>query len=266
LEAVAGRDWPALRTLASDGFVYEDRRKRALLTGDVELWIESLKFYGATGLEFTHEVIATVGDRIALERCRWTGESDGVALEVEFLTLAEIDADGRLVALIIFDPEDRRTAFDEAQRRFLAGEAAGIGGQAPIATLMRAYAEHDWAGVRACLAPDLVLRDHRTPGLMDMLDRDQWVESIRAHADLAPDLDGEPLQVLAWNRHGRVVVFRLFGTLRDGGPFETVFIGVITTRGDRIQAYELFDVGAADQALARFEELCADRPSAASAS
>src|SRR5213593_2743578 len=41
-------------------------------------------------------------------------------------------ADGRLLASIHFDLEDRSTAFDEAQARFLAGEAAPIGGQAPI--------------------------------------------------------------------------------------------------------------------------------------
>jgi ketosteroid isomerase-like protein len=260
-EARVARNWPALRAPASDDFVYEDRRKRALLAGDVELWIESLKFYGSAG-QFAYGLIATAGDRIAIERSVLKGEPDGVAVEVEFLLLTEIDANGRHVAVILFDPDDRRAAFDEAQVRFLAGEAAGIGGQAPIVALIRTYVQHDWAGVRACLAHDFVFRDHRTPALMGVLDCDQWVESMRAHADLAPDLAGEQLHIVAWNHHGRVAVNRLFGTPRDGGPFENVFIGVIATRGDRIQAYEVFDLGAADQALARFEELCADLPSA----
>ena len=62
-----------------------------------------------------------------------------------------------------------------------------------------------------------------------------------------------------WNRHGRVDGCRMFGTLRDGGPFEIVFLRVLETDGDHIQRYEIFDVDAADAALARFAELCAQR-------
>jgi hypothetical protein len=50
---------------------------------------------------------------------------------------------------------------------------------------------------------------------------------------------------------------RQFGT-REGGPFETVFLAVMRADGDRITRYELFDVDAADAAIARFEELCGD--------
>jgi hypothetical protein len=261
-EALAARDWSTLRALASDDFVYEDRRRRALLTGDVELWIESLKFYSSTGLHRATELIATVGDRIALERSLWTGEADGVAVEVELLALREIDANGRHVAVILFDLDDRRAAFFEAQARFVAGEAAAVGGQAPIAAFGRSFDQHDWVGLRSCLADDLVLRDHRTQGLLDTFGADQWVESLRIQADLAPDLAGEKPQILAWNRHGRVDVIRVFGTMREDGPFENVFVGVFTTGDDRIRSYEIFDVDAADQALARFAELCADVPSA----
>jgi hypothetical protein len=259
-ETLAARDWPALRAHASDDFVYEDRRKRALLTGDVELWIKSLEFYGSTGLQLALELIATVGDRIALERSLWTGEADGVAVEVELLVLREIDANGRHVAIILFDPDDRRAAFDEAQARFVAGEAAAIGGQTPIAAFFRAYGQHDWVGLRAPLADDLAFRDLRTLGLLGTLGADQWVESLRVQADLAPDVAAERLQILAWNRHGRVDVTRVFGTMREGGPFENVFVDVIVTGGDHIQGFEVFDVGDAAQALARFEELCSEAP------
>src|SRR5206468_11017892 len=124
IEARTARDWTALRALASDDFVHEDRSKRALLTGDVELWIANLEFVGSARLQVARELIATAGDRVALERNVWTGEPDGVAVEVETLLLTEIDAKGRLVATIIFDPDDRRAAFAEAHARFSAGEAA----------------------------------------------------------------------------------------------------------------------------------------------
>jgi hypothetical protein len=49
------------------------------------------------------------------------------------------------------------------------------------------------------------------------------------------------------------------GTVPDGGPFENVFLRLIVADGDRIRHFETFDLADADQALARFEELCAER-------
>jgi hypothetical protein len=94
---------------------------------------------------------------------------------------------------------------------------------------------------------------------MGECDREQWIDSLRTLADLAPDMDWELSRLLAWNRHGLVGQGRLFGTARDGGPFENAFVAVLLTRGDLVQRYEFFDVGDPDRALARFEELCAQR-------
>jgi hypothetical protein len=78
-------------------------------------------------------------------------------------------------------------------------------------------------------------------------------------ADLAPDVGVETLWIIAWNRHGRVESSRVFGTLRDGGPFENLLLRVLVTDDDCIQHFDSFDVGDADRAVARFEELCAAR-------
>jgi hypothetical protein len=102
-----------------------------------------------------------------------------------------------------------------------------------------------------------VICDRRAFGILGTLDRDQWVESLKELADLAPDLDSESLRTLTWSRHGRVSMSRQFGT-RDGGPFESLLINVFLTDGDRVQRNEFFDVDAADAALARFAELCAE--------
>jgi hypothetical protein len=202
------------------------------------------------------ELIGTVGDRIALHRMLWTGGPEGGVFELEELRLTEIDANGRLRASLNFDPGDRRAASAEAQARFVAGEAASIGGQAPIAVLVRAF-PYGSGTLRGCLADDLVLRDHRTLALLDALGRDEWIESMRVQADLAPDSDVETLRIIAWNQHGRVEMSRVFGTLRDAGPYENVLLRVLVTDGDHIRHFEIFDVGDADQALARFGGLCA---------
>jgi len=257
-EALVARDWDALRTHAGDEFRYEDRTRWALVSGDVEVWIASVTFLVTeSGARAEHELLGTVGDRIALHQTAWRGASDGTRFELDRLRIFEVDADGKLRALILFDPDDRHAAFAEAQARFAAGEAAAIGGQAPIAALIRAIGRHDWEALREALARDAAICDRRALAIMGEVDSEQWIDSLRTLADLAPDVDWELIRVLAWNRHGRVGAGRLFGTTRDGGPFENAFVAVLLTRGDQIQRYEFFDVADADRALARFEELCA---------
>ncbi|MBI1817962.1 MAG: nuclear transport factor 2 family protein [Deltaproteobacteria bacterium] len=257
LEAFAARDWLALRALTSRDMVWEDRQKRALLTGDVELWISSLQTV-SPWVRFEHELIATVGDRVALEHVGWVGGPKGGEFQIEQITLTEVDADGRIRASITFDLDDRRAAFAEAHARFVAGEAAAIGGQTPIVVLARAFARRNWETLRGCLADNLVFRDHRTLGLLGELRRDEWVESLRVQTDLAPDVDVETLRVITWNTHGRVDLSRAYGILRDGGPFENVMLRVIVTDGDHIRHWDLFEVGDGERALARLEELCVE--------
>jgi ketosteroid isomerase-like protein len=249
------RDWDALRALASPDFSFEDRSKIARVSGDVEMWIENNRFVEPALVE--RELIGTAGDRVALERVLWKGEPDGAPVEREHLRLTEVDAEGRIRASIRFDPDDRAAAFLEAQARFAAGEAATIGGQAPIVALYRSITRHDWETVRGCLAEDAVMWDRRALGILGTLDRDPWVESLRAAADVAPDWNAEVVRILTWNGRGRVQLTRMFGT-RDGGPFENLYAHVILTDGDRIARFEYFDVADADGALARFAELCAD--------
>jgi len=143
-----------------------------------------------------------------------------------------------------------------AEARFVAGEAASTGGQAPILALHRAFARHDWKTLRECVDPDAVVCDHRPLGL-DLSTGDDWLESLRVLADLAPDVDAWTFHILAWNRHGRVDVSRVGGTMPEGGgPFENIVVRTIATAGDRLQRCELFDVGDVDRALVRFEDLC----------
>jgi ketosteroid isomerase-like protein len=255
-EAWQARDWEALRALASPDFRFEDRSKRALVSGDVETWIENNRFMPPGSGK--RELIGTAGDRISLERVLWRGEPDGGAAELEHLRLTEVDAEGRIRATIRFDPDDRAAAFAEAQARFAAGEAAAVGGQAPMVALDLAIRRHDWESLRRCLGPDAVFHDHRLLSLGE-LGCDARVESLRVQLELAPDVQAEVLRILAWNRHGRVHLVRRFGTLREGGPFENFFLSVALTEGDHVPRYEVFEVAETDRALARFAELCAAR-------
>jgi ketosteroid isomerase-like protein len=252
------RDWEVLRALASPDFTYDDRRRRSMVPGDLEVYTKNMEFIRSQPrLRLTRELLGTTGDRIALERLVQIGGPDGGEFEIDLVSLVEVDAAGRLVAVVNWDPDDRPAAFAEAQARFVAGEAASAPAQAAILALDRALTRRDWLAFRACLADDLVYRDHRKLGL-GTLGCDELVAAVRVHRDLAGDLRTETHHLLGWDGHGCVAVMHQYGTVPDGGPFENVFLRMIVVDGDRVRHFETFDVADADLALARFEELRAE--------
>jgi ketosteroid isomerase-like protein len=253
---IAEGDWPALRALTTPDFTFDDRRKRALVSGDLELYARNLEVVRSyPNLKVTRELLSTVGDRISVARVAYTAGPEGSAFEGEFLLLTEVDAAGQTRLVIHFDFEDRGAAFEEAQTRFVAGEAAGDAGQAAIAAVPRTFGVRDWAGLRACFTDAALTEDHRRLGL-GSLPIEGWIESLHALAELAPDVRTEAHRILAWNAGGRVSLMRQYGT-REGGPFENLFIAVTATRGGRIWRLERFEVADAEHALARFAELTA---------
>jgi ketosteroid isomerase-like protein len=259
LAAIASHDLALARELTCHDFVWEDRGKRALTSGGVELWFESIEYYQSLRGQRTRERIATRGDRIEINRVTWTGAPGGSEYEIEFIVLFEIDAEGKLLAAIRFDPDDRAAAFEEAEARFLSGEAANVGGQAPFLELDRALRGRDWEAMRRSFADGAVVRDHRTLGVGQET-VDELIASMRAQSELSPDARVEGFRLLAWNRHGRVMVVGSAGSALDGGgPFENFYITVTLARGDRVDRQEVFDIDASDAALARFAELCAER-------
>ena len=82
--------------------------------------------------------IATRGERLVLSRARYSGHDQAEAFQTEVLHVVEIDADERIAAAVIFDPDDIDAAFEELEARYLAGEAAAHAHTWSVIT--RAYA------------------------------------------------------------------------------------------------------------------------------
>ncbi|MFT5042748.1 MAG: hypothetical protein ACI8TX_003741 [Hyphomicrobiaceae bacterium] len=251
-------DWDATRQLIDDNFHYEDRGRRALVTGDAETWIASMRFLAELPESRVRwEPVAVFGDLIALNRLwNWSGPEGGGESEIEHLHLIEIAGSGQIRSVALFDPEDRAEAFLEGLRRFFAGEAGGGMELAPFLAFTEAFARHDLDAARACLSSGFELCDHR-PLSFGLIDGDQWIASIAVMGESAPDFSGDTVRVLAWNRHGLVVVQRLYGNLRDGGPFENVLAGVYMVSGGLVTRAEVFPGEDVDKAVARFWELSA---------
>jgi ketosteroid isomerase-like protein len=252
--ALAADDFAQIRAGVHPDFRYEDRGKKALVSGDVETWIESMRFW-PPGTRANVDVFATIGDRIALDRASWVGDDHGTAFEIERIRLTEFDAEGRLLAAVHFDPEDRTAATLEALTRFAAGEAAGSHAVAAVVETCRAIVEGNWPALSECLHPDLVFIDHR-PLRLGTLDRESFVDAQKALLELDPNTTFEVLQILTWSDHCSLGLMRRRGRFPDGGgPFEITMLCLLASAGDRIRHFELFAETDTEPALARFREL-----------
>ena len=73
----------------------------------------------------TSTVIATRGERLTLGRFLISTDDQGPnAFHNDVLGIAEINADNRIAACVMFDVDDIDAAFEELDARYLAGEAA----------------------------------------------------------------------------------------------------------------------------------------------
>ena len=232
----------------------DDRRRGILVSGDREMLIANSRLVFSLGTRVVRTVLAALGDRLALEHIRWTGPTDAPAFEVEALSLTEVDAEGRIVAVIAFDPDDRRAAALEMLERYAHSGAAR---EFPAAWFdgLRAVNAHDVDRLGALLSDDFVLIDHRRTGL-GHLNAEGYVASLTVLIEESPDFTTETLYGVAANQHGGLLVARNFGAWRDGGAFEQVYARIGLMRGDRIVRVEMFELGELDRARARFAELC----------
>ncbi|MBI1818289.1 MAG: nuclear transport factor 2 family protein [Deltaproteobacteria bacterium] len=244
-------DWEAVRALHAPGLVFDDRRRGLRSTTDAEGYLASIRWAGPN-TERASTVLATAGDRLALQRNRFTRTKEVLLFEIETLALTELDAEGRLVAVVLFDPDDRAAASAELIERYAAIGADDV--PAAWFEFVRAWNDHDLVRLRTLLPSDYFFHDHRRTGI-GQVHGEAYIASLDALYELSPDVKLEPLHWVVVADHGGVGVMRWVGTDAQGGEFEAVFIGLSVRRGDQIVGAELFEIDDLDSALARFEEL-----------
>ena len=251
--AFEARDWQGWLATLAESMTFDDRRPLVRTAFDREQFFASTQHIARGAARFTSDVLATAGDRLALDHVHWViDETRGHEVEMDLLTLHEVGHDARTIAFVNFDMDDRVEAFAEMERRFVTGEAAQYAaGQSPISAFDAAFAARDWGALRDALAVDFVATDNR-PAWMGSSDRAEYVESMRVFAGLSPDVVSESLCILAWDDRGRVVLTRVTGTQQDAGPFESVFVSVFTTAGGKVRRLEVFDPEDADLAREAF--------------
>src|SRR5262249_17697910 len=150
-------------------------------------------------------VLATAGDRLVLQRNVWTEAADASPFEIETLSLQEVDADGHMVAIIVFNPDDRRAASVEMFERWARSHAARWMPPRGI-EFRRALNARDLERLRAVLPDDFAFHDHRRLGAGRLESADQYVAWLAALFEQSPDALIENLYVVAEGPQGYVTV------------------------------------------------------------
>jgi class 3 adenylate cyclase len=249
----AARDWAAMGEILADDISADDRRRvvNAGIRHGRDAKIADMRATADLGTKNgTSTVIAIRGQRLALVRIRLSGRDQRPdAFHTEMLGITEINADNRMAARVLFDPDDIDAAFDELDARYLAGEAAAHSHTWSL--IARVFAAINRRELPE-LTPDWVNIDHRrgiafAPGDM--------TRYIRAIWDDTPDVSVYIEAVHGLSDLGAVVTQAATGTSQQGFAAEWRAINISTVDGDLINHCELFDEADIDAALARFEEL-----------
>jgi hypothetical protein len=242
-------DREALEALVAPEIQYEDRERGSFVSGDGATLIASMLSRGH-GVKVSRTLLATAGDRLALERVLWSGTGwpgvdEAGEFEQEFLRLIDVDVSGRIVAAIFFDPGDRRAASREMLERAARGGTHG-----PLVELRRALLDRDLERLRSILPVAFRFHDHRKLAAGRIENADvylAWMATLFAESS---DAIIEPLHYLARDERGALSVAHTFGTSADGGAFESVYLMVA---GE--SSVDLFELDDLERARARFEEL-----------
>src|SRR5262249_50632490 len=134
---------------------------------------------------------------------------NGPDVEIEHLLVTEVDTEGRIVAVISFDPEDRHAASAEGLDRYARSDAARCIPDGLFA-VARAINTRDLDRLRAALPDDFVLDDQRRTGVGRLEGADRYVPSIAAVFEQTSEATAEPLYIVAAEQHGLLAMTHSF--------------------------------------------------------
>jgi ketosteroid isomerase-like protein len=250
--ALAG-EWQHLAATTAEDAVIDDRRAMAQFRAEgrdaVLDYLRSVLDVGVTHIEMVS--LATRGERLGLTRAMFRGRRG----EAQCLAVSEFAPDGHYLGTCVFEPDDLDAAFAELDARYAAGEGAPFAETVNAArALLAAINGSDWEALELLLADDYSHVDHRMTGV-GTLDRDEYVASLGALVELAPDARWRVVAVPRLGAEGLVYVLHVTGTDVNNGAFEILGSGVGTFRAGQLARLEFFP--SVERALVRFDELSA---------
>ncbi|MGD1257908.1 BTAD domain-containing putative transcriptional regulator [Mycobacterium seoulense] len=246
---VAAGDWHAVAQITSEDVSVDDRR-RVVNAGILHGRDANIKDAQATvDVGFTMAMVGALairGARLALTRVRVSGH-DPEAIQNDALSIVEVDADERIIAVVVFDNGDVDAALQELEARYIAGEAAAYAHTWSVITgIYTMFNRHELPAV------DWALVDHRrgTPFASGEL-----TPALQTFFDLTAEFRVAIEAVHRLNKIGAVVTIDSQGSSRDGLAVEWRMIQLLTVEGDRLTRCELFDETDLDAAIEQFDQL-----------
>ncbi|WP_267887329.1 BTAD domain-containing putative transcriptional regulator [Mycolicibacterium brisbanense] len=245
-------NWAALAEMLAENVSNDDRRlvvNAGVQCGRDAVISEMSGIAGVGVTNWTSHTVAVRGDRMVLNRARASSGEVPEAFHADVLDVVETDADGQVVARVVFDPDDVDAAYAELDARYLAGEAAPFA--RTWSAIMAAYAAFNRHEL-AATTPGWVNIDNRRgagfqPGDM--------ISYIQAAWEDSPDTKIHIVAVHRLSALGGVVTHVAQGISQGGFHAEWRDIHILMVDGDMISHSELFDEADLDTALRRFDEL-----------
>jgi class 3 adenylate cyclase/ketosteroid isomerase-like protein len=160
-DAMNRRDWTGFTALLHPDITYIDHHHSLHQGGDAALGTYRVLFTLAE-YRFDRSLVDTKGDQLALIRDFVTfRDGDAGPAEVEAYNIYEIDADGLVILIEGYSPDELDSA-----RRALEARAAALEPRPNAASRLaalhdEAFARRDWDAVAAVYAPNFVLEDRR---------------------------------------------------------------------------------------------------------
>jgi hypothetical protein len=268
--AVRARDEAAFAGLFSDDFGHVDHRtgREYGVAGALATLRMTLEW---RDLRFAQEPIATLGDRLAL--CRTQQSGSGVArgamdvgpLDIEALTLVEVDARGRRCRAEGFQADKLGDAVARLYERHAELLPEGPGRTRAAATARSAsalFGPIDLDRFAAVVAPDVHFADHRTLGLASARGAEALLGVLASLLESAPDATNRIDDIIALGDDAFLVRITNFGTSGlGGGAYERPFLIIWAFGADGLVTHsEQLDLYREEDALARFDELAAPDP------
>ncbi len=261
------RDWDGVLALAAPGLIFDERRRLLHNTCGREIWLEQFRLmFDVPKSRFTSRLLATRGERLSLHLHSFEGEvahGGGPLAMDDHFALHEVDREGRIVAIVLFDEGDQGAANAELDARFEAGESAlHPRASAAARAFRRGFSSRAWDAMTRLFGPEFTLHDHRPVGFGDVVGAAAYVDLLRSLPDLAPDAE---LRVDHLRTAERGFLFQCAwqGT-RDGGAFETPFVMAMEVAAEGvILRADAYGPEQLEQARARFAELSRAAPAQA---
>jgi hypothetical protein len=206
-------------------------------------------------------VLAIRGERLSLARRtieRRDGGNDPFIRES--LSVREIDEQGLIIAAVYYEPDNLGAAFEELDRRYVAGEGADtplLTANHPLAPSL--HRGRKWDEYRAICDDDLVVIDHRPGGWGRIQGADAWIEHSKKLVEIAPDVNFYGAANYRITENGSLRRVLMIASEGTGGHVEAEFVGLARFAGPpdarRFVRLENFALEDLEAALQRFDEL-----------